>query len=410
MNRERRPKLYRSGTHRTVSPQETLTRMRPLMPVLGVTRIADVTGLDCIGVPVALAVRPNARSIAVSAGKGLDLVAAKVSALMEAIEGWHAEHILAPLLLASHREIRFGRRLVNLQRLPQRTGGELHEHVRMLWIEGRDLLGEAATWVPFEVVHTNYTVPLPPCSGAFVASSNGLASGNDELEATSHAICEIVERDASTLWAASGRAARSETSVDLSTIDDSDCCLVLDRLARASVAVGVWEITSDVGIPAFRCAIVDSEVSPFRPHLPGVGTGCHPTREIALLRALTEAVQVRLTLIAGARDDIGLSRYLRFASAEAHERTLIEINTASGRRSFRAAPTFSSETFDEDVELELRCLEGVGIDQVVSVNLIQPALAVPVVRVVIPGLEGLHEAPGYLGGVRYQRRRAESLN
>ena len=49
--------------HRTVSPEETLARMTPLMPVLGITRIADVTGLDHIGVPVVMVTRPNARVV-----------------------------------------------------------------------------------------------------------------------------------------------------------------------------------------------------------------------------------------------------------------------------------------------------------------------------------------------------------
>jgi ribosomal protein S12 methylthiotransferase accessory factor len=37
---------------------------------MGVTRIANVTGLDRIGIPVAIAVRPNSRSVSVAQGKG----------------------------------------------------------------------------------------------------------------------------------------------------------------------------------------------------------------------------------------------------------------------------------------------------------------------------------------------------
>jgi YcaO-like protein with predicted kinase domain len=64
-----------------------------------------VTGLDRIGIPVALATRPNSRSVAVSQGKGLTLAAAKVSALMEAIELWHAEHIVRPMIFAAERDL-----------------------------------------------------------------------------------------------------------------------------------------------------------------------------------------------------------------------------------------------------------------------------------------------------------------
>ena len=60
----------------------------------------------------------------------------------------------------------------------------------------------------------------------------------------------------------------------------------LDRLARAEL-MSAWETTTDVGVPAFQCLVMDrtGEIS----HV-GHGAGCHPTRGIAPLRALTEAV------------------------------------------------------------------------------------------------------------------------
>ena len=78
---------------------------------LGISRLADVTGLDRIGIPVVMACRPNARSLAVSQGKGLDRDAARASALMEAIELYHAERIASPLKLSSWNELRFSHSL-----------------------------------------------------------------------------------------------------------------------------------------------------------------------------------------------------------------------------------------------------------------------------------------------------------
>ena len=66
-------KCHRLGTHRILSPAETVARVTPLMALMGITRVADVTGLDRIGVPVVMVCRPNARSLAVSQGKGCDL-------------------------------------------------------------------------------------------------------------------------------------------------------------------------------------------------------------------------------------------------------------------------------------------------------------------------------------------------
>jgi ribosomal protein S12 methylthiotransferase accessory factor len=397
------PKAFRRGTHRAATPEETFERARRFMPVMGITRVADVTGLDHIGVPVALAYRPNARSLAVSAGKGLDLAAAKASALMEAIEGWHAERILHPLLLASVNELRFTHSLADVARLPRVSAGALHDDLRILWIEGRNLADGAPAWLPFEVVHTNYTLPLPPRSGALLASSNGLASGNHLVEAAAHAVGELVERDATTLWHALDEAGRRRTRVDLATVDDEACASVLSRFAAARVAVGVWEITSDVGVAAFRCTIVDEDPTGHRSHLPGLGSGCHPSRGVALLRALTEAAQTRLTLITGARDDLGLAHYVAAQDRAVHARVLAEMRAGPACRSFAAAPTRESDTLDEDLAHLLARLHAAGAPQAILVDLTRPGIGIPVARVVVPGLEGLHDAPGYVPGPRCRR-------
>src|SRR5438105_12519338 len=87
------PKRFRQGTHRTAAPSDTLARFRPLALRMGITRLGNITGLDHIGIPVAVAVRPNSRAVSVSQGKGLDPTQAMASALMEAIEGFHAEEV-----------------------------------------------------------------------------------------------------------------------------------------------------------------------------------------------------------------------------------------------------------------------------------------------------------------------------
>ncbi len=54
---------------------------------------------------------------------------------------------------------------------------------------------EKSVWLPYELVHANYTLPLPTGSGCFPASTNGLASGNHMLEAICHGLAEVIERD-----------------------------------------------------------------------------------------------------------------------------------------------------------------------------------------------------------------------
>ena len=106
------------ATHRAVPPAETLARIRPLLPQMGITRIANVTGLDVIGIPVAQAIRPNAKGLSISQGKGADLDCARVSAAMESVEGYHGEQTAGPLRMASYREMRRSSPVADPYRLP----------------------------------------------------------------------------------------------------------------------------------------------------------------------------------------------------------------------------------------------------------------------------------------------------
>jgi ribosomal protein S12 methylthiotransferase accessory factor len=387
-----------------VSPDETLRRIAPKMRAIGITRVANVTGLDVIGVPVVAVIRPNARSIAVAQGKGLDLTAAKVSGLMESIENHHAERVLRPLVLASLAEIRHRGHVIDVSALPRVAGSTFHPDTRMLWIQGYEVMKRTAAWIPFEVVHTDYTLPLPTGCGAFMMGDSGLASGNHPLEATIHAVCELVERDAVTLWQFLGEDARRARRIDLLTVDDDACQRVLERFASAGVRVEVWDVTSDIGIAAFFCTIVDAAPNPWRPLPPASGSGCHPCREIALLRALTEAAQVRLTIIAGSRDDLGMATYMRGGDEQLVAETVAAIHAPGARRPLDATPTQVSDTFGGDMAYALERLRGAGIEEVAVVDLSIPEIGIPVVRVVIPGLEGVHEAPGFEPGPRLRRR------
>src|SRR5215472_11804098 len=98
-------KRFRRGTHRALEPAQTLAKLRPLMGAFGITRIANLTGLDRTGIPVVMVCRPNARSSAVFHGKGVDMASANASGVMEAIETWHAEHMALPLRLGSANEL-----------------------------------------------------------------------------------------------------------------------------------------------------------------------------------------------------------------------------------------------------------------------------------------------------------------
>jgi ribosomal protein S12 methylthiotransferase accessory factor len=138
--------------------------------------------------------------------------------------------------------------------------------------------------------------------------------------------------------------------------------------------------------------------------------GCHPARQVALLRALTEAAQVRATLISGSRDDLSVTRsYEVLQDPTLALRVRERVREEGAARRFQDVSTFEGNSFDEDVAWELERLAAVGLDQVVLVDLTKPAFRIPVARVVIPGLESIHDAPGYVPGRRARRLLEERL-
>jgi YcaO-like protein with predicted kinase domain len=392
------PKGHFATTHRTLAPAETVERVCPLMGAMGITRIATVTGLDRIGVPVVMVTRPNSRMLAVSQGKGADLPAAQASGLMESVESYHAERVIRPQIIGCYNELRASDRIVDVDRLPQSTDTTFDRTATMAWIEGYDVLKDEPVLVPYDVVHTDFRVSQAP-SSCLTRSSNGLAAGNHLLEAVSHALCEVLERDATTLANLEDDETRNSLLVDTRTVTDPVCRFVLDAFESADIAVAVWDVTSDIGLPAFSCLIADDPTRA-RYRLPiGGGAGCHPSRDIALLRALTEAAQSRLTFVAGSRDDMPRADYQRFAEDQPLRRMILKLSRA-GRRDVHGTPNYPAETLDDDVRLELRLLLSAGIEHVIVVDLTHPRIGIPVIRVVVPGLEGALHSRNYRLGRR----------
>jgi YcaO-like protein with predicted kinase domain len=392
-------KAFKRGTHRAIAPEETLARVGPKARQIGITRLGNLTGLDRIGIPVTVAVRPNSRSVSVSQGKGFGISQALASALMEAIELFHGESLTGRTVEASFVELSCAVPPSSLCG----TGTSFPDRTRMRWIEGYDLLGREACWVPWEVVHTDYTLPTSHSSEYFLSSTNGLASGNHLVEAVSSAICELVERDAVALWHARDVHERSRCRLDVASIDHEDCCTLLELYETAQIAPRLWDVTSDIGIPAFICDIpaanddASSGLRRFR------GAGCHPDRGVALARALTEAAQVRLTYIAGIRDDLPSSDYAESVKEKLGAAFLDALSQAAKARSFRDVPSLDADDVAVDLRWELGRLRAIGVERIIAVDLTRPDFGIPVVRIVIPGLEWDCNHPDYIPGHRARR-------
>jgi YcaO-like protein with predicted kinase domain len=210
----------------------------------------------------------------------------------------------------------------------------------------------------------------------------------------------VVERDAVAIWDARTTTDRCRTRLDLASVNDPDCRSLLDLYANAGMAVRAWNVTSEIRIAAFVCDIFP-EVEDPSVNLPRFrGAGCHPSRAIALTRALTEAAQVRLTYITGIRDDLPSSGYRRSTRERLGAALLDYLSSDAEPCSFGEVPTFETHDLAAEVGWELEQLTGASMDQVVAIDLTRPEYGIPVVKVVIPGLEGNPSHPDYSPGPR----------
>jgi len=386
-----------TGMHRICPASETVSRILAQKHRFGITRLANVTGLDRIGIPVALAIRPNSRSVAVSQGKGLSLDHAKASALMEAVEIWHAETFEQSLIYSSFNDLGPNHSTINVARLPEVRGSVFTENLRVLWAEAYELFSGEPRLVPYEMVHTDYTDTYVPGSGAVPCSTNGLASGNHPLEAICHAICEVIERDAIAVWQAAQDKGIRLRRVQQGTIDQQDCNDLLAMFEAADLDCFIWDMTTDILVPTFT--VVIREKNGAVGHL-GLGSGTHLDRGIALRRALTEAAQTRLNYISGSRDDLFANEYASHGMAAKHDAFGSMVGAPSTVCRFADVPSVTNETLQDDLTALLASLTAVGIDEVAIVDLSRRDLDLFVMRAIIPGLEAPHDDHAYVPGPR----------
>ena len=382
------------GPHHNQPPEATLARLRPMLAQLGITRVGVLTGLDTVGIPVAAAYRPNSRSIAVHQGKGRTPAAAKVSAVMEAVECWHAETAEMPLRLGSVHEILRHGPAVAPERLPLTGTGDA-ANARFLWAEAEDLVSGTRLWVPHELVSADFTQPAPAGFGLFRQTTNGLGAGITSVDAMLHGLYEVVERDAVALWHAASPQRQASRCIDPATVDGPESRWMLAKLAAASVSVCLWDVATDIGLPAFLALTCDEHgVAGVEPEF---GSACHASADVALSRALAEAAQSRVTRISGARDDYEPESFAVAARAARHlaARRLLRTAPAGSFRGRHCAPTPEA-----DLDAALAALGRCGIAHVACIDLSREEIGIPVMRIVIPGLEGPWETDGQPRGLR----------
>jgi ribosomal protein S12 methylthiotransferase accessory factor len=396
----RSSKVFRAGTHRTHDPNETFKTIKPYLDQAGVTRIADVTGLDSVGVPVTLAFRPNALTMACSSGKGVTVDQAYVSGAMEAFELYSAETASLDYVRACYKDLSIAYSMPTVEELPL-----AHNHVfgvewPLHWFFGWDLITQSEIPVPAATIGMSRSKALIASIGSFQITSNGLGAGNSFLEAITAGLYEVVERDAiaCSFYASIHKSRPAPVVPDTMLRSYALVANVLERCDRAQMKVSVYDCMIDTKIPTYSAFVYDSTDR-------GVGvvkgSGTHLDPEVAILRAITEALQGRLNFIAGSRDDVFRTAFVRVRADWSRAVAAIEHLQRESPRA-EACISQATDTFEEDLAAIITLIRAAGAKHIVVADLTPPDFPVFVVRVIVPGFEGyMHH--GYRPGRRAQQ-------
>jgi ribosomal protein S12 methylthiotransferase accessory factor len=348
-----------------------------------------VTQLDALRVPTYCAIRPDGLVLQVSNGKGLTETAAQVSALMEAVELYHAEYPLPDRLLRTcMAALRTGgAELLWPADITGFCGGYFSERFVCEWVEGQDLATGRPVWAPAGAVYFLRTPAM------YHTSSNGLASGNHLAEATLHALYELIERDARARLSIDGKVRVRERAliIDTASLDAPELCTILQHAAEEGTKVVLLWLQSAIPLHTFWAVLLNRH-GLVATSMVNVGFGTHVDKGVAAARALTEAAQSRLTFIHGAREDL-LTKMHQVTHDQVHP-VYQFFDSLEPNTTWAALDRQPALAVEWNLEANLRqliaALVHAGYDRLVRFDLTRPEIGIPVAKVIVPGLRFHH--------------------
>jgi ribosomal protein S12 methylthiotransferase accessory factor len=353
----------------------------------------------------------------VTTGKGLTDDAARVGAVVEALERYcalqprpgaltvgRADALDAPAI-APHEFVLYSDRQYERQGFPYRKPAGDEE---LTWVRAIPFESDHPVYAPASLVYLGF-VGAGGREFFTPSTSSGLAGGADLTSAVLAGLYELVERDAFVLtWLNRLPAPR----IDFSPAEEV-AHEVRRHYKRFEIETLAFDLTTDLQIPVVMALILDRTGN-----LPAatVGLGCHIDPSIALERAMMEAVQVRTGTAPWfhiARRPASINRYedvrtiedhAVFAAAPEHLHEFDFILEGSRSRALADMAGHDSNGVDTDLDFCRKQLTAAGCT-VAFVDLTQPELEpfdVRIVRAIATGLQPIHFGFGEerLGGRR----------
>ena len=391
---------YFKGTHRIIAPEKTIEINENKLKTAGITRIADITDLDRVGLPVYTAIRPTAEygGVSVYGGKGISKDHAKASAMMEGFERYSAERQADDkTVISSINEL--NQKYINPKslNLPKEFEKKEIEDMALEWSVAHDLITEKDYYVPTNAIYHPY-VHKDGADTLFKSNTNGLASGNILEEAILHGIFEVIERDA---WSIFELTHKNYSQISLDTIKSDIINESIEKFTSKGINIKLMDFTADIKIPTIAASADDTVTKDAGLLTLGIGTHLDP--EVAILRALTEVAQSRATQINGAREDTVRADFAREAGYERMKRiNKFYFKQEEEQINLADIENKSTTSISKDLDIVKDELISNDIKHILYHDLTRPELDVSVVRVIIPEME-LYAIDPSRAGYRFLR-------
>lgn len=276
-----------------------------LMAPLGVTRLAEVTGLDRAGIDVVCAIRPFGHVLQVCNGKGATARDATLSALGEASELHAAESPdYGRMIFGSSDDMnRWGLSPAPLEHCGEIVAEDLAApSLRMGWVPAENLLTGDNVFVPAPAVHCVSQDDPPIGPPIYRWTSNGMGAHPVASRALLHALFEAVERDQLAKLMPDGWTEELIAARMLKAPIKGVLPLVA-QLESRGFEIYLFDLynSGEYRLPLAAALLVDREDGPIPVT---AGYACRKSYQEAFTAAIYEAAQSRLTDIHGAREDV----------------------------------------------------------------------------------------------------------
>lgn len=375
------PKAYIRETHRSKSPEETHTFVEGMKEILGMKDFREVTDLDRIGIPVFTChrIRPD-NSRTDHTGKGLSRTQAQVSLSMESAERYSSEfkkEYLSDLVKGSYNALKQKYAVLNPEELILPQFSRYNHDTNIHWTWGYDLVTNASILIPACSVYHPFHLDDPPLLNTH---TNGIAAGNAIEEAVSHALAEVIERDAWSINQFTGEA------YDALFIEDHQSngfiIDIVEKFVNAGIEIFAKDITSDIGVPviaAFSKDLIYKKIIPID------GFGAHLDPKVAMTRALLELATTRGLFIQKYGIESFRQNYFDDGSAGDYEDD--HRFCAYHQKGLAELTSEYSDDILQDVHIIMNKLVDRGFDKIIAVNLTRQDIGIPTVRMIVPGME-----------------------